>query len=390
MSITQPSAAAGGRPRRVAVVAVIVTALAAGAGGCSALGIGDTPSPTPLSSSPTPEPPSLGDSVALARSGVVRIEATHCDGGVSSGSGFLVGPDMVATVAHVVDGARTLSLRTPGGVLRGEVVGVDADAEVALVRAIDTLPGFIFVFAEEPPEITEEIAVLGYHFGQPLTTNVGTVSALDRRVEFEGQSLSGLIQTDAAVNSGHSGGPMVNAAGEVLGLVEAKAGEGLGYAVPAAVAEPMVTAWAASPDDVPMAQCPDPTAELITTESRHADAPALAASFFAYFDGINRGYYGSAWEMLTGRRQGKYAGYDDFEAKQSSSIISEVVLELARRVDETSDTADVRFVSRQDPELGPDGQACSEWHLRYTMRMDSGYWRIDAAENLDDSPRACR
>lgn len=347
----------------------------------------------PASASPSaPEPPTLKELVGSASNGVVRIETTTCElWGGGSGSGFLVDDDLVATVAHVVDGARTVSLRTTEGVIRGEVIGSDLDREVALVRAVRPLGGHEFVFATESPEVTDQVAVLGFPRGLPLTTTLGSVSALDRRVEFETQSLDGLIQTDAAINGGNSGGPMINGQGEVVGLVEAKNrdSEGLAYAVPAGVARDLVTAWAASPDSTGGVDCPAATEGLITIESIHPDAPAIAEAFYVFVAGINEEWYGESWGMLTGRRRGAYGSLEDFAREQSSSMISDFVLEKASRKDETSDTADVRFTSTQDPAYGPDGQSCSQWHLRYTMRMDSGRWLIDAAKNLGDSPTGC-
>ena len=184
---------------------------------------------------------------------------------------------------------------------------------------------------------------------------------------------------------------MINGEGEVVGLVEAKGrdSEGLAYAVPAEVARDLVTAWAASPDSTGDVDCPAATEGLITIESIHPDAPAIAEAFYVFVAGINEEWYEDSWAMLTGRRRGAYGSLEDFAREQSTSTITDFVLEKASRKDETSDTADVRFTSTQDPEHGPDGQSCSQWHLRYTMRMDSGRWLIDAAKNLGDSPTQC-
>lgn len=343
-------------------------------------------SPTSPSQSPAPV---LRETVDRVSDGVVRIEVTGCEvGSPWSGSGFLVSPRLVVTAGHVVDDARTLSLRTIESVVRGEVIGADRENDVALVRAVRELPGYEFGFGVTLPWVTDGVAVLGYPYGLPLTTTVGAVSALDRRVEFEGESLDGLIQTDATVNPGNSGGPMIDAAGQVLGVVEAKGGEGIAYAIPAKVVAPLVADWTSDPQDIEAPDCPDPTADLITIRSRHADAPALAATLHQFVWGINQSEYESAWIMLTGRRQGAYGEFEDFERKQSTSSISEFVLERVERSGETSDTAVVSFTSRQDPEFGRNGQECTRWHLEYTLRMDSGYWRIDAAKNLE-TPAPC-
>lgn len=377
--------------------ALVLCMAAASVVGCSASpdGTPSTPPATTTSPAPSPsvsEPPTLAELVSAASNGVVRIETTACElWGGGSGSGFLVGDDLVATVAHVVEGARTVSLRTTDGVIRGEVIGSDPRREVALVRAVRPLGGHVFTFSGEAPEVTDRVAVLGFPMGLPLTTTLGSVSALNRRIEFETQSLDGLIQTDAAINGGNSGGPMMNDQGEVVGLVEAKDSdsEGLAYAVPAGVAEDLVSAWTLSPDTTAGVDCPPATEDLITIKSVHPDAPALAETFYAFVQGINESQYEESWAMMTGRRRGAYGTFEDFSEEQSTTEITDFVLEKASRRDETSDSADVRFTSTQDPAYGPDGQSCSQWHLRYTMRMDSGNWLIDGAKNLGGSPTAC-
>lgn len=343
---------------------------------------------------PTPSPtaPALRDVVARASAGVVKIEVTTCDGGGGSGSGFIVAPNLVATVAHVVDGARTISVRGTGGVVRGELVGVDDRRELALVRTVKPFSGYVLSFSRVNPEVTDQISVIGYPLGRPLSTSVGRVSALDQRVDFELLTLEGMIQTDAAVNPGNSGGPMLDVEGNVVGLVEAKAGgaEGLAYAIPASSAAPVVAGWVAAPVDVPLQTCPDPFADLVTIESRHADAPALAATFHRYFQAINEGWYDEAWGYLTGRRRGEVGGLEAFSEEQSTSQVRGLVIENVARVDDTTDEATVRFVSTQDADHGTDGQTCSSWHLTYTMRMDAGGWAIDSAMNETGSPVQCQ
>jgi serine protease Do len=372
------------RSRFGAVLPMVVVLVA----GCTAPnGNGPEGAVSPVAPSTASSTPTAG--IGSLQTGVVRIESTYCDGSVGSGSGFIAGDDLVATVAHVVQGARTLSLRTPEGVIRGEVVGIDPEREVALVRAVKPLPGFIFAMADEAPQVTDEVLVMGYPEGRPLSTTTGAVSAVDRRVELEGNSISGLIQTDAAVNPGNSGGPMVDSAGRVVGLVEAKGeGEGLAYAVPAAIAAPLLEAWKASPGEVPPPSCPDPFSERVDTQSVHPDAPALARAFYDYIGGINSGYLKNSWNVLTGDAQGRYGDLAAFEEAQSTSTISDFILEKASRVEETVDTADASFVSRQDPEFSTSGEGCTIWHLRYTMRMDSGLWLIDGAKDIEP-PKPC-
>ncbi|HEX6887834.1 MAG TPA: trypsin-like peptidase domain-containing protein [Candidatus Nanopelagicales bacterium] len=372
-----------------------LAACGGGAGGGDSsppAGIAASGSAPPEPSTAPTGPRSVDEAVQFVSDGVVRIESTGCEAGqVGSGSGFLVDDDLVATVAHVVADARTLSLRTADSVIRGEVVGVDPEREVALIRAIRPLTGHVFTFASEAPEIPEKVGILGFPHGKPLETKTGGVSGLDRRIEFEGQSLRGLIQIDAAVNPGNSGGPVVNARGEVVGLVEAKFSneEGTAYAVSSGVAADLIEGWATAPVVEPLADCPDPVADIVRIDSRHADAPALAQTLAAYVSGISFGEYDVSWGMLTGDLQGSYGDVSGFADAHASSTIEGVVLEKVGLIDSTSNWAQVRFTSRQDAADGPDGQTCSDWHLRYTMRMDSGMWLIDAATPLGDSPVDC-
>ncbi|MGB7982034.1 MAG: S1C family serine protease [Candidatus Nanopelagicales bacterium] len=345
------------------------------------------------SASPAPTgPQTIREAIDYVGSGVYRIETTSCDvPGRSSGTGFRVGEDLLATVAHVVADSRTISIRSSDGVVRGEVVGIDPDREVALVRAIRPITGHVFQFATEAPELTSEVAALGYPEGLQLAPAMGNVTGLDRRIELLDQSLTGMIQTDAGINPGNSGGPLIDARGVVVGLVEAQYVDaaGVGYAVPAGVAADLIDGWSQTPVAQALADCPDPAGDYVATESIHPDAPAIALTFRNYVQSIDDGYYSDAWGLLTGDLRKSYGDFEQFAEEYSSTRISDLVLEKVSRRDETRNTADVRFVSTQSAELGPDDQTCSQWHLRYTVRVDSGIWLIDSAKNLGDSPVDC-
>src|SRR5205823_6755251 len=106
--------------------------------------------------------------------------------------------------------------------------------------------------------------------GLPLTFTEGTVSGLDRTIQLNGNMLTGLIQTDTALNPGNSGGPLIDAAGEVVGLVDAKRrnAEGISYAISAASAAPVLDAWRTNAPRPP-ATCTTPTGP-----SGEGDVPA--------------------------------------------------------------------------------------------------------------------
>jgi serine protease Do len=134
------------------------------------------------------------------------------------GSGFIVDPDgVILTNAHVVDGAKELTVRlTDQREFKGKVIGTDKLTDVAVVK-IDAknLPA---VKTGDPSrlKVGEWVAAIGSPFGLENTVTAGIVSAKSRALPQE--ALVPFIQTDVAVNPGNSGGPLFNMAGEVVGI----------------------------------------------------------------------------------------------------------------------------------------------------------------------------
>src|SRR5687767_5885284 len=182
-----------------------------------------------------PPPPLTGSDltrlVTRVKSGVIRVETTTC-AGKSVGSGTLISPKLVATVEHVVAGARTIALKRSGKLLgTATVIGRDRTRDLALLRLSKATTGHQFRLARRLPEVGEAVAALGFPLGLPLTATRGTVSGLNRTLVVKGVKRRGMIQTDAAVNRGNSGGPLLAiATGEVLGLVDLLAADANGIA----------------------------------------------------------------------------------------------------------------------------------------------------------------
>lgn len=181
-----------------------------------------SPTSTPVTSAPRA---SLADVVQRVKSGVVRIEVTVCSGATidqAVGTGFLVAPKLVATVEHVVDGAGQIVVEQNGKKLSvATVIGQDTDRDLALLRLSKPVHGYVFKLTETSPRLGDEVAALGFPFGLPLTLSRGTISGLDRTIPIERVKRRKLVQTDAAVNVGNSGGPLLRAdTGEVIGLVD--------------------------------------------------------------------------------------------------------------------------------------------------------------------------
>lgn len=163
--------------------------------------------------------------------------AGRARGGV--GSGFLIdGEGHILTNAHVVHGATLIVVSTADGDgTRAEVVGTDPVLDLAVLRVPDwkSPPAVLQLGSSAALEVGEEVAAIGHSFGLEQSVTRGIVSGLNRRLlESTTSWLQPLIQTDAAINPGMSGGPLLDSCGNVVGvnsmtLVEA---ENIGFSVP--------------------------------------------------------------------------------------------------------------------------------------------------------------
>lgn len=170
----------------------------------------------------------------------------------STGSGVVVTTQgHVVTNYHVVEGASDVQVLWQGQYLRAEIVGVDELTDLAVLRVLEdvTLPAVRMGNAQDV-RVGDWAIVIGNPLGQQFadTVTVGVISALNR--ELEGSSIVKMIQTDAAINSGNSGGGMFNTRGELIGIPSLKFSssgrrnmasiEGIAMAIPMDVAAPVV------------------------------------------------------------------------------------------------------------------------------------------------------
>jgi S1-C subfamily serine protease len=162
-----------------------------------------------------------------------------------AGSGVIISPDGYAlTNNHVVRGAgRVEAVLEDGSVTAAEIVGTDADTDLALLR----LPGRNHAAAELGDSSGLKVGELSIAIGNPLglqaTVTVGVISALRRTLRGEsGRLIEDVIQTDAALNPGNSGGALVDARGAVVGINTAIIGgaQGICFAVPSNTAKAVI------------------------------------------------------------------------------------------------------------------------------------------------------
>ena len=174
--------------------------------------------------------------------------------GQSTGTGVIVSSDgEILTNAHVVDGATEIRVRLAGETEPREarLLASDPGNDLALLRMSGD--GFDAAVFADPGSVRigDEVVAIGFALGldgDPSVT-LGIVSALDRTIGTDGAFLDGLIQTDAAISSGNSGGPLVNARGEVVGINTAvardtttSAATNVGFAISASEALPVIEA----------------------------------------------------------------------------------------------------------------------------------------------------
>jgi S1-C subfamily serine protease len=166
-------------------------------------------------------------------------------GGTATGSGFVIDSEgHVLTNNHVIEGADRIQVKLGASDTnyQAKVVGADPTSDLALLK-VEAPAGQLHPLdlgKSAEMEVGDPVVAIGNPFGLDRTVTSGIVSALQRQIEApDGFSITNVIQTDAAINPGNSGGPLINAAGEVIGINSQIAtggggngSVGIGFAIP--------------------------------------------------------------------------------------------------------------------------------------------------------------
>jgi S1-C subfamily serine protease len=163
--------------------------------------------------------------VDLVGPAVVRVDTRETSGRAGRGgvgSGVVISPDgLVLTNAHVVNGAKEIRLSdTEGRTTESRLLGIDPDTDLALLRA-DAARSLAFAPLGDSKALRRgQVAIaIGNPLGFESTVTAGVISALGRSLRStSGRMIEDVIQTDAALNPGNSGGPLVSSRGEVIGI----------------------------------------------------------------------------------------------------------------------------------------------------------------------------
>lgn len=374
--------------------------------GCSVFSSGSVPSTTP---EPTnSETPTGGESLpwdrvlAQSRDSVVMIQTSSCNDGPASGSGFVVGPDLVMTAAHVVDTASAAAVRMDDGmIVPADLVAYDSSSDSAVLRTAVPLGVSEFELVRSDPVQGQELAAFGYPLGEPrLSMSAGVVSALDKTIEYDTVTVDDAFITDAAINAGNSGGPVVDRSGEVIGLVSGSAADpsaqGRNFVIPSPLLVEDLTEWRDRPtlgfepcgDDGPGPEEDVPPSSLeilITTD--HEDAYSIAATLTVHGQSINEGNYSSAWALFTDANKARVQDLEAWSRGVATSYWRLITVNSVVR-DGDKATAEVILRTEQTAEAGFDGQTCSIHSMSYELVLVEGVWLIDRARRPAD-PEAC-
>jgi S1-C subfamily serine protease len=231
-------------PSRRDVLRLGAGALAAGVAGCSQAPTGQaetTDGRTTTTGDPTSQSGSESVYTEVYRESIDSVVLVRAETG--QGTGWVYDDSVVVTNEHVVGGSGTVDVRFNDGEWReGAVLGTDPHSDLAAVRvenrptAATPLP-----LADEEPVAGQEVVAIGNPFALNGSVTTGVVSGTDRAIPAPtGYRIPDAVQTDAAVNPGNSGGPLMSLDSEVVAVINSGGGDNIGFGISAALTERVV------------------------------------------------------------------------------------------------------------------------------------------------------
>ncbi len=164
----------------------------------------------------------------------------------AAGSGVILdGSGYIVTNNHVVEGAQDIQIELHDGTTYpASIVGTDVLTDLAVIRADASALPYATLGVSGDLAVGEWVVAIGNALGEGISASEGIVSRLDVSLSVNGNTLRDLIQTTAAINPGNSGGPLVNMAGDVIGISSVKVAsigvEGMSYAISIDGARPII------------------------------------------------------------------------------------------------------------------------------------------------------
>lgn len=222
---------------RRGVLAAAGAALSASVAGCTD-DTGGFPANTGTADGSRPQPQTTTELSDTYRDVIGSVAAVQVEfqSGTGSGTAWMYDDDLLVTNEHVVGGADEVYLRFENaGWREATVLGQDRDSDLAVV-SVENPPESAtpLELADHQPAVGTPVAAIGNPFGRQGSFTTGVVSGRNRTVRLPERqfSISPTLQTDAALNPGNSGGPLLTYDGVVVGVVSSGQGEGIGFAIP--------------------------------------------------------------------------------------------------------------------------------------------------------------
>lgn len=203
--------------------------------------------PIRLTAQSKPPPVNLSQLATRVAPSLVSIKTTIFRDGTSEGFGFFYGkPGHILTSAHVLARATSAEITDASGNTYGaDLEGIDRSIDVAELSTADTTPKPLRA-ATAGVSVGSHVVVIGNPYGiLPNKATHGLVADTNRQLTIDGKSYANMIQTDALASPGNSGGPVVNMAGQLVGMVAA-GGSGYTFAIPSRLFVSQVAGWQAS------------------------------------------------------------------------------------------------------------------------------------------------